>query len=312
MSGRILVADDDPGVRGAIELHLKVEGFEVLEAEDGPSTLEIARREAPDLVLLDVMMPGMDGFEVCRRLRADPRTTHIPVIVLTAKSLAVDKVVGLAAGADDYVAKPFDPDELVARIRTTLRRTADLRGASPLTGLPGNHRIETEIATRLASGTPIAVAYVDLNDFKAFNDHYGFLRGDEAILLIADVLREALTAIGGEDVFLGQIGGDDLGGGRPPAPAAGVGRHGVAEFDRRVPALYDPEDLERGWIEVTTRRGDIDRFGVMTVAIGVASTARRTFTDHRHLVQVATEMKSYVKGADRQVSAWAIDSRTDR
>jgi DNA-binding response OmpR family regulator len=106
----------------------------------------------PSLILLDVMMPGLDGFEVCRRLRADPRTSHIPVIFLTAKSMTADKVVGLTAGADDYVLKPFDPVELIARVRTTLQRAAELRATSPLTGLPGNHRIGIEISRRLAAG----------------------------------------------------------------------------------------------------------------------------------------------------------------
>lgn len=113
---RILVVDNEADIRRFIEVNLRLEGFEVISAGDGEEGLARAFEFDPSLVLLDVMMPGIDGIEVCRRLRADPRSSHIPVILLTAKSLTVDKVVGLAAGADDYVLKPFDPMELVARV----------------------------------------------------------------------------------------------------------------------------------------------------------------------------------------------------
>jgi CheY-like chemotaxis protein len=130
-------------------------------------------------------MPRMDGYEVCTKLRADGRSAHIPVIMLTAKSLSADKVLGLTAGADDYIIKPFDPMELVARVKTTLRRASEMRSLSPLTGLPGNLRIEQEIAHRMERGKAVAVAYADLDNFKSYNDRYGFLRGDEVISLFA-------------------------------------------------------------------------------------------------------------------------------
>jgi PleD family two-component response regulator len=306
---RILVVDNEADIRRFIEVNLRLEGFEVLVAADGAEGLARAKEEDPSLVLLDVMMPGIDGIEVCRRLRADPRTSHIPVILLTAKSMTVDKVVGLAAGADDYVLKPFDPMELVARVQTTLRRAADLRGASPLTGLPGNHRIETEIARRLADGLPTAVAYVDLNDFKSYNDHYGFLAGDHVIRSTADVLRDALTGDGLEDAFLGHIGGDDFVMAFVPAAIDRVCRQALTAFDATVPSLYAPDDLRRGFIESPDRRGEVQRYGLVTMAIGVTSTERRRFTDHREIVHVATEMKTYVKRTHTGRSAYAVDGR---
>src|SRR5919198_1870207 len=106
----------------------------------------------------------LDGYEVCTRLRADGRTAHIPVIMLTAKSLSADKVLGLTAGADDYIIKPFDPMELIARVKTTLRRASEMRSLSPLTGLPGNTRIEQEIQARVDRNLPMAVAYADLDN----------------------------------------------------------------------------------------------------------------------------------------------------
>ncbi|HEY0869240.1 MAG TPA: response regulator, partial [Acidothermaceae bacterium] len=147
--GTILVVDDDADIVRFVEMNLRLEGYRVLVARDGVEALEMVTAEVPDLVLLDVMMPGFDGVEVTRRLRADSRTSTLPIIMLTAKTLSADRVLGLTTGADDYIIKPFDTLELVARVRSTLRRNAEARAVSPLTSLPGNVRIEDEIAGRV-------------------------------------------------------------------------------------------------------------------------------------------------------------------
>ena len=209
-NGLILVADDDEDIVRFVEVNLRLEGFEVATASDGEQALQRAYDMTPDLVLLDVMMPKIDGFEVCQRLRRDSRTKHISVIMLTAKSLSADKVVGLTAGADDYMIKPFDPIELVARVKSALRRSKEMRDVNPLTQLPGNVQVQEEVSERVASGAPFALMYVDLDNFKSFNDFYGFLRGDEAIKLLARCVSSAVESIGGADAFVGHIGGDDL------------------------------------------------------------------------------------------------------
>jgi diguanylate cyclase (GGDEF)-like protein len=310
MSDTILVADNEPDILRFVEVNLRLEGFEVALANDGTEALQRAFEVRPSLILLDVMMPGLDGFEVCRRLRADPRTSHVPVIFLTAKSMTADKVVGLTAGADDYVLKPFDPIELVARVRTTLTRAAELRATSPLTGLPGNHRINVEISRRLAAGEELAVVYADVNDFKSYNDRYGFLRGDSVILLTAEIIQQALAEHAGSERFIGHIGGDDFILVCHPDEVESVCEGAVQEFDRRIPSTYDPDDAERGYLELPDRQGDMRRFPLMTVALGVATTERREYCDHREMVEVATEMKSFLKRR-RDVSAYAIDGRAD-
>ena len=309
MSETILVADNEPDILRFVEVNLRLEGFDVECVNDGQAALERSFETRPSLVLLDVMMPRIDGFEVCRRLRADARTSHIPVIFLTAKSLTADKIVGLTAGADDYVLKPFDPMELVARVRTTLRRARELRSTSPLTGLPGNHRISTELARRLRDGERLAVVYADLNDFKAFNDRYGFLRGDDVITLTAEILQDAVRDYAKPGSFVGHIGGDDFMIVCQPEDVPLVCEHAIADFDRRIPTLYDPEDIEQGYIELPDRQGELRRFPPVTIALGVASNERRGFADHRELVEVATEMKSYLKHHHRR-SAYAVDGRT--
>jgi diguanylate cyclase (GGDEF)-like protein len=306
----VLVADNEADIRRLVELNLQLDGYTVAFARDGEEALRQAIELRPALVLLDVMMPKLDGFEVCRRLRADARTSHIPVIILTAKSLTVDKVVGLTAGADDYVLKPFEPVELLARVRTTLRRARELRATSPLTGLPGNHVIAAELAARLRQGLPLAVIYADLNDFKPYNDRYGFLRGDDLIMMTADVLREAVRSCGADDAFVGHIGGDDFMVVCDPDDVTPVCERVIAEFERRLPSHYAPTDFQRGYIDLPDRQGEMRRFPRVSIALGVATTANRQFRDHRELVEVATEMKSYLKRQDRH-SDYAVDGRTD-
>jgi diguanylate cyclase (GGDEF)-like protein len=291
----VLIADDDRDIVRFVEVNLRLEGFEVITAHDGHDALTKALDLQPNLILLDVMMPRMDGYEVCTKLRADGRSAHIPVIMLTAKSLSADKVLGLTAGADDYIIKPFDPMELIARVKTTLRRASEMRALSPLTGLPGNN-IEQEIQHRMERGTPVAVAYADLDNFKSYNDRYGFLRGDEVISLFAHVLRGAAQDTAGPDGFVGHIGGDDFVVLIPPEAAEAFAGRVIAGFDGRVPTLYD-------------RQGQLRRFPIVSVSLGIASSARRNFANHRELVATATELKGVAKR--ERGSSYALDRRTD-
>ena len=181
MPETILVVDDDPDIARFVEVNLRSAGYEVSVAGDGEEALERATEIRPDLVLLDVMMPRLDGFEVAQRLGKNPQTANTSIIMLTAKALSSDKVTGLQSGADDYIIKPFDPIELLARVKGTLRRAKEMRNLSPLTGLPGNIRIQEEIERQVREHRPFAVLYVDLDNFKTYNDKYGFVRGDRLI-----------------------------------------------------------------------------------------------------------------------------------
>src|SRR5205809_537223 len=165
----ILVVDDDPDIARFVEVNLRSAGFDVAVATDGEEALRRAEEIRPDLVLLDVMMPRVDGFEVAQRLRRNTRTANTCIIMLTAKAQSSDKVLGLTAGADDYIIKPFDPIELLARVKTTLRRARDNRNLSPLTGLPGNIRIEDEVQRRVEENVEFALLNCDMDNFKAYN-----------------------------------------------------------------------------------------------------------------------------------------------
>jgi diguanylate cyclase (GGDEF)-like protein len=299
----ILVADDDPDILRFVELNLRLEGYEVLTAANGEEALDIAHDRVPALVILDVMMPKVDGYEVCQQLRNDSRTSGVCIIMLTAKSMSADKVLGLTAGADDYISKPFDPMELVARVKTTLRRTREMRAVSPLTGLPGNVQIETDMQRRVGASEIFAVLWLDLDNFKAFNDRYGFIRGDKAINYLANVLREAVM----DDPFIGHIGGDDFVALTSAEDVEQLCQSIVARFDKDVKDLYDPEDAERGTVVVTDRLGRELEYPLLSVSIGAATNEHRPVEDYRELVEIATEMKSFSK--KRPGSVYAIDRR---
>ena len=311
MTARVLVADDDEDIRVFLDITLGLAGFEVIQARDGVEAFEVARSRVPDVVVLDVMMPRMDGIETLRRLRDDARTSNLPVILLTAKVQRQDTIDGLDAGADDYIVKPFDAEELLARIRAALRRADQQRSRNPLTGLPGNESILSELSERLARPEPFALLYVDLDQFKPFNDHYGFLRGDEALRALARILNEVQDTVGDENSFVGHVGGDDFVMIVSPERAASTARMICDRFDEFAPQLYDDADREAGSIEVADRRGVPQRYGTLSLSIGIASTDAREFAHHGEVVTTATEMKRYAKTRGTGASSFAIDRRAD-
>jgi diguanylate cyclase (GGDEF)-like protein len=291
----ILVVDDDQDIARFVEVNLRLHGFEVLVAHDGEQALAVVHERKPDLAVVDVRMPRMDGLELTRRLRADPMTAALPIIMLTAKGLSVDKVVGLTAGADDYIVKPFDTSELVARVRSTLRRTQEFREVSPLTGLPGNNRILREIADRVRGGRDYAVCYIDIDRFKSVNDAYGFGRGDEFIGVLARSLHKAVVNVTAPPAFLGHVGGDDFVIVCQPEQVRPITEQAVYDFERAADEIYDPEDAERGYLEIVDRRGNVQRPRLVTISVGVALSTARVFTDPREVIAVATEMKNVAK-----------------
>jgi diguanylate cyclase (GGDEF)-like protein len=305
----VLVVDDDTAIAQFIESNLRTEGFDVLVAHDGAEALRMVNTSLPDLALVDVVMPKVDGIEVVRQLRSTAATASLPVIMLTANSGPADRVIGLRAGADDYIVKPFDTLELVARVRSTLRRNADMRAVSPLTGLPGNHRINDEIERRTSTGEGFAVCHVDLDNFKAFNDRYGWMRGDDVIELLASTLKQAGAEAGPPPPFIGHVGGDDFVVICTPDQVESLCLTALERFDAGVLALHEADDVERGFLSVIDRQGHERHYPLASVSIGVATTERRRYTDHRDVVAVANEMKAVAKA--RSGSIVAIDRRTD-
>ena len=308
MSERILVVDDDPDILQFVRLNLELDGFVVELAGGGREALEKAAEAPPDLMLLDVMMPEIDGLTVLRRLRSDPTTANIPVIVLTARSLAEDRVKGLDLGADDYITKPFDLEELIARVRTVLRRSQQMRDLSPLTGLPGNFRITGRLEEYLDAGEMVAVVHADLDNFKAFNDHYGFLRGDTVIKFTARTLLSAAEAVKDPIGFVGHVGGDDFVAIVHADNAVPFCEDIIGRFDDGILDYYDTADALQGYIEVTDRRGERHAFPMCSLSMGVATSEHRRLTSEWEASSIASEMKEVAKRTPG--TNYQIDRRT--
>ncbi|HEV8670353.1 MAG TPA: response regulator [Candidatus Limnocylindria bacterium] len=308
MRSRVLVADDDASTRALIDMALQEAGYDCVLAADGKTALDLARAIRPDLVVLDIGMPLLNGDEVHRALRRDRRTRYIPVLFVTAKRTSGEMAARLRNGADDYVSKPFDVDELVARIASALRRAAELRSLNPLSGLPGNLSIAHEIDARLADASNAACLYVDVDHFKEFNDHHGFARGDRLITHLAELLGQTVGEAG-DDAFIGHVGGDDFVVLAPSMNAEDLAKEIVARFDASIPALYDAEDRARGWVEAPDRRGRTRRVPFVTVSIGIVPLIPERLAGATEVARAAAEMKEVAKR--RTGSGYAIDRRRE-
>jgi PleD family two-component response regulator len=244
---RILFAEDDDALRRMTTQVLTSAGHEVRGVANGTAALDELRQRLPDLVVLDYRMGDPDGFEVCRRIKRDPAMAHVPVLILTAQRGIEDRLGGFDAGADDYLAKPFDPRELLARVAALLRLAQRGRDRNPTTGLPGGEAIYQELERRREAGVPFAVAYFDLDYFKPFSDRFGFAVADAAI-------REAAAALttvsrGRTDTFVGHVGGDDF-------------------------VLFCPPEVARRLVEEARKRFDVGLQHHLPGGAGVSGTYR--------------------------------------
>ncbi len=294
-AGRLLVVEDDINLRTILKMQLERANYSVATAENGDEALEALAREVFDLVLLDVIMPGMDGWQVCRHIKNDISTANIPVIMLTARSEQEDRIRGLVGGANDYLTKPYELEELLARVRNILQWSRMQRAANPLTGLPGNIAIENELSRRLDLGESFAFMYLDIDSFKAFNDHYSFRRGDEAIKLTASILLSAVSLEGSGTDFVGHVGGDDFVLIVASECTEAVVEEIIRDFDHKIPKLYEKEDRERGYIETKDRRGNLTRFPLMSITIAVVQGDGRQHQHIGEISQIAAELKSFGK-----------------
>jgi diguanylate cyclase (GGDEF)-like protein len=298
---RILVVDDEEHIRKIVKFQLEKAGYDIDTADDGLTALKMVEECRPDLILMDLMMPNMDGYEVTRRLKANYQTNHIPVIMVTAKAELENKLQGFEDGANDYITKPFAINELLMRVKNILQWSQLQRQANPLTGLPGNISIEREVERRLAAGSRFVFMYADIDNFKAFNDYYGYKHGDDAIKLTAEIITEAVKTHGNADDFVGHIGGDDFVIISTPVKADAVAAHVVKTFDQRVVGLFSSEDLERGYVEVVNRKGTVDRFPLLTLTIAMVLSGKGRTEHIAHISDIASELKCYGKTLEGSV-----------
>lgn len=306
----ILVIEDERVLGEMLTLILRGDGHRVVYASTGEIGLESALREPPDLLLLDLNLPGMNGFEVLRALRQNPKTLHIPVIVLSARQDSRDKVAAFNLFAHDYLTKPFNSDELLARVRAHLHHASGSL-LSPLTRLPSGPLIDSAIQQRLSAATPWAFLYLDLDHFKALNDAYGFNRGNEMILLLRRVVVEITAERGNHHDFVGHIGGEDFVVLTTPDHAQPLCQGIIQGFTTLSQRFYRAEDLERGAFYAQGRAGETRYFPLVTISIAVIfHTSDGGIRDIEHLSQVTARVKQrskavagscYVLDGDHQI-----------
>lgn len=255
---KILIVDDEPTIVELLEEHLRSEGYETHHAYSGEEALQLLDQDIPDLVLLDLMLPGMDGYEVCRLMQKDSRLNHIPVIMLTARSAVQNKVMGYQRGADDYVVKPFDPDELSVRVRAQLHHLYHER-ISELTGLPGSQLVEDKITELTSDGRPWAILYVDIENFAVYNENYTFLEGDEMLKMVGRSLREAVKEAGDASGFVGHMGGDEFVVLTRPEYADKIKEIAERLFNDASQDFYSPADRDQNYMVNINRQGLLSR-----------------------------------------------------
>jgi len=303
----VLVVDDDEQITRLVKRVLDRAGFECVSVNDGRAAHEAAVEWRPDIIVLDLMLGDMTGDQILSELREDFRTRLIPVVFLTVRDSLKDKVEHLLAGADDYVTKPFIPEELVARLRAVMARSTSARELSPLTGMSGNSDILREVSRRLAKDQRFAVLYPDIDAFKSYNDHYGFLRGDDVIKTLATIILEVLEENYSQEHFAGHVGGDDFVILTEPSMAESIATEITRRFDAAVPALYDPQDRDRGWIESEERNGNILRTPLVSVSIGIVMAEPGRYASAAALAARASEVKGVAKRMPG--SKWVLDRR---
>ncbi len=247
--GRLLVVEDDFDISNMLRIYFDSQGYETIIATQGAEALEMCRRKLPNLVILDILLPDIDGYEVCRSLRSNLRTSHIPIIFLTQKDERSDQIAGLELGADDYITKPFDLQLLLLRVEGALRRAGWLSLTSPVTGLPSSKLIEEQLR-EIMRRKDWSVLYIGINQINGFNDAYGFVAGDDVLRFTSMLLIEVVDEVGSGSDFVGHIGGDQFIIITNPEAAQKIKERLVQRFDDEVKTFYHFRDRELGYIPV--------------------------------------------------------------
>lgn len=284
--GRILVVEDDLDIAQMLRLYFDSQGYEVLTVTRGNDALEVCRKKQPNVVVLDIMLPDMDGYDVCRHLRGNLRTSHIPIIFLTQKDERSDKIAGLELGADDYITKPFDIEELKLRVQGAMRRAEATSLTDPTTALPSARLIEEQLK-RLITRDNWMMLYIIINHIDAFTETQDIVARDDFLRFVAMNLNEAVEAYGTADDFIGHTSGNDFLIITAPAAVEAIQAEFSQRFEKGAQTFYDFITRERGYVVYTDRDGKHQQSPLMNLSIGVLPASDGPFPDIRLLAAEA-------------------------
>jgi PleD family two-component response regulator len=288
--GRILVVEDDFDISNMLRIYFTGQGFEVSVAPRGGEALALTRKSIPHLIVLDIMLPDMDGYAVCKELRTTTRTSHIPIIFLTQKDERSDKIAGLELGADDYITKPFDIEELKLRVTNAIARQERDNSLDPRTGLPSGRLIEEHLR-KIIRKSDWALLDCRINNFEPFKDAYGFIAGDEVLRFTSILLGEVVDEAGTPNDFIGHPGGDNFVIVTTHANSAAVRERLKARFKEEVQTHYNFVDREQGFIVTKATDGSEIKTSLMTMAAGMVSPNTHSFSDIREITEMAAEAR---------------------
>jgi diguanylate cyclase (GGDEF)-like protein len=302
---KILIVDESLQDLRIHAATLRNQGYEVFCARGGEDSLMILESMIPDLFLIATNMPAMDGYALCRRLKQNSAWRNIPVIFITDSRSPENIDKGYLAGGIDYIVKPCHLSEFLSRVRTQIRLYQLVRqneemqataiDANPLTRLPGNNSIQKAIQEAIDEYRDVGVIYTDLDHFKAFNDAYGFITGDDLLIFNAEILHTALRKICDGEGFLGHIGGDDFVVVLPADKMREFGAEVVRSFDEGAPAFYSEEDRQQGYIAAYDRQGNLCRFPIVSISLGGMKLRSYYFTRYVEVAEVCAEVKHKAK-----------------
>lgn len=301
---KVLIVDDiKDNIKVLIDL-LKPE-YKTFFATNGEKALELAQNMAPDIILLDIVMPEMDGFEVCQKLKSNPITCDIPVIFISAMSEIGDEKKGLEVGAMDYITKPISPAIVKARVKNHLKLREAMQelkrlyntalDSNPMTGLPGNNSVAKQIKNALDTQQNLSVIYSDLDNFKAFNDKYGFALGDEVIKFTCQVFQDVVDELNIKDAFIGHIGGDDFVLIVPSDLTQTVAEKIIHRFDQGINKFYSSEDAETKSIQSVNRQGESETFPLMSISLAGVDLANGVYKEYMEVNDVCAATKKIAK-----------------
>ena len=287
---RLLIVEDDYDISNMLEIFFTGVGYDVDVAPRGSTALEKTRSNLPHLIVLDIMLPDIDGFEVCRNLRTNIRTSHVPIIFLTQKDERSDKLAGLELGADDYITKPFDIDELKLRVQRAISRAQAQELTDPRSGLPSGRLIEDHLR-RIIRQQNWALLDVRINFFDAFKDVYGFVAGDDVLRFMAMLVNEVLDELGTPNDFVGHAGGDNFIVVTAEGSAKAIRSRLKDRFVEEVKAHYNFMDRDQGHIMTSTANGTAEKVPLMKLSVGIVSPSEYEFADIREITEMAAEAR---------------------
>ena len=287
---KILIVEDDLDTSDMLRVYFEAQGYEVLTAAWGSDALEICQKTLPDLIIQDIRLPDIDGYEICRRLRDNLRTSQIPFIFLTEKREREDKIAGLKLGAVDYITKPFDVQELRLRVRNALRRAGYESLVNPITGLPGGRLVEEQLEL-LLERTEWAILSISVNELETFNEAYGFVAGDDVLRAVGLILNNAVEEVGTLEDFVGHPGGASFIIITVPAKVEELRDKVVTRLMRAINYFYPIKDRELAQRHVEESLEEEKLVPLMSISVSIVTGTDASFTRVQQIREALTKAK---------------------